>query len=273
MKNKIDRKNNNEYNKLGFKGILRTAFVTILAMIGGIGFVLVSMSAVCPQVVSKAFDFCGFDDANYLVYKRIYAREKTNENLYNVIQLSINRKEYADMEEYIKIMLDGDNFAKFAKAIDKETKKVLGESFSIYADSYESYLRGELTLALYKNGNVLEAKMRALDSLFVDAQEMYVYANCIADDQNLIDAQKQSEFNSLKSRYGVEDQLKSLLEELNDENLATDNYAKISVLEQKIKLSEIRIIIASYDANVENSGAIKEQIKAWNEEIISLSQE
>ncbi len=269
---KIDRQNNNQVHKLGFKGIFKTAFVTILAMVGSMGFVLVSTSAVCPNIVSKAFEFCGFDDANYLVYKRIYAREKTNANLYNVIQLSINRKEYADMEEYIKLMLEGDNFAKFAKNIDKETKKVLGESFSIYADSYESYLRGELTLALYKNGNVLEAKMRALDSLFVDAQEMYVYANCIADDQNLIDAQKQSEFNSLKSRYGVEDQLKSLLEELNDENLATDNYAKISVLEQKIKLSEIRMLIADYVADETSVDVIKEQIKSWNEEIISLSQ-
>ena len=177
------------------------------------------------------------------------------------------------MEEYIKIMLDWDNFAKFAKAIDKETKKVLGESFSIYADSYESYLRGELTLALYKNGNVLEAKMRAIDSLFVDAQEMYVYANCIADDENLIDNQKQTEFNTLESRYGVDEQLKSRLEELNDESLATDKYAKISVLEQKIKLSEIRIIIANYISNEESVNEIKAQIKAWNEEIISLSQE
>ena len=258
---------------ISFKSVFKTAFITILAILGAVGFVIVGMTSVCPSVIANVFESCGLDDAHYLVYKRVYAREKSNENLYNVIQLSINRKNYIDMEEYIKTMIDGDNFAKFAKTIDKETKETLGDAYSVYADSYESYLRGELTLALYKNGKVFEAKMRALDSLFVDTQEMYVYANCIADDESLTDLQKQTEFTTLQNRFNIDEKLISKLDELNDENLATNNYAKISVLEQKIKISEIRIVMLTYISDEDSVNKIKQEIKLWNDEIILLSQQ
>ena len=270
--NKVNDKQEATTNKIKVKHIIKTIFVTILAMLGSIGFLVVSMTSVCPNIISKVFDFCGCDDANYLVHKRVYARERTNENLYNVIQLSINRKEYRDMESYIKIMLDGDNFTKFAKAVDGATMKALGEEYSIYADSYESYIRGELTLALYKNGKTLEAKMRAIDSVYSDTREMYVYVNCIADDESLTDLQKQNEISTLQNRYGVSEKLSNKLDELNDDyNLATDDYTKISVLEQRIKIAEIRMIIANYSSDEEEVKSIQNQIKEWNNEIISLS--
>ena len=272
MKKIIKQEINNNGTKIGAKSIIKTAFVTLLAIIGSLGFVIVGMTSVCPNLVAKVFEYCGLDDAHYLVYKRVYARDKSNENLYNVIQLSINRKEYADMEKYIKLMIDGDNFIKFTKTIDEATKKALGEEYSIYADSYESYIRGELTLALYENGKVLEAKMRAIDSLFVDVQEMYVYANCIAVDEDLTDLQKETEISTLQNRYEVDEKLINKLDELNDDSLATDNYTKIAVLEQRIKISEIRIIIATYTSDEDEVKKIQSEIKLWNDEIISLSQ-
>lgn len=260
-------------SKISFKLILKTAFITILSIVGSIAFAVVCMSAVSPKIVAEAFEYCGFDDAYYLVYKRVYAREKTNENLYNVIQLSINRKEYEDMENYIKIMIEGDNFGKFAKKIDEKTQEKLGDEYSIYVDSYESYLRGELTLALYNNNKTLEAKMRAIDSVYDDARELYVYVNCIAKDSTLTELQKESEISTLQNRYGVSEKLLDKIIELNDDyNLAVSDNDKISVLEQRIRIAEIREVIATYTAEESEVEKIKEEIKLWNEEIISLSQ-
>ncbi len=258
--------------KISARLIIKTAFITILSIVGSIAFIIVGMSAVCPRVVAKGFEYCGFDDAHYLVYKRIYARERTNENLYNIIQLSINRKDYEDMEKYIKLMIEGDNFGKFSKKIDEKTKERLGEEYSIYADSYESYLCGELTLALYNNHKTLEAKMRAIDSVYGDAREMYVYVNCIAQDASLTDLQKESEISTLQNRYGVSEKLLDKIVELNDDyNLAVSDKDKISVLEQRIRIAEIREIIATYTAEEGEVEKIQEEIKAWNEEIIALS--
>lgn len=268
--NKQSRKNNKATSQIGVKGILKTAFITVLVMLGTIGFVIVSMSSVCPNVIAGVFEHCGFDDAYYLVYKREYARDNSNENLYNVIQLSIERKNYVDMEEYIKLMLEGDNFAKFAKSVDDATKEALGEKYSIYADSYESYIRGELTLALYKNDKSLEAKMRAIDSVYGDARELYVYVNCIVSDDELTELQKETEISTLQNWYGVSEKLSNKLEELNDFDLTTNVYDKIAVLEQRINIAEIRLIIASYVSSEEEVKSIQEDIKTWNAEIISL---
>ena len=274
---KKNKKNNENQEKdstsrVSAKMIVKTIFMTIFTIACTIGFSVMAMTSVCPKVTIEVFDYCGFDDANYLVYKRVYARDATNENLYNVIQLAINRKEYEDMEKYIKLMLEGDNFSKFAKHIDGETKKALGEEYSVYVDNYEGYLRSELTLALYNNGNSLEAKMRAIDSAHDDAREMYVYVACVASDKNLTDLQKKTELATLKSKYGIIDELNSLLQELEEVyDLATNtDYDKVSVLEQRIKVAEILEVIETYAGTTQSVQEIQENIKQWNKEIISL---
>ena len=197
LKNKPDKPKS--LTKLVFSIIAKT----VMAVFFILGFLIISVSVIAPGVMAPTYDALGLNKATYLIYKRVYNREATKENLYNLIQLSIENKEYEDQVTYIKQMLDDEEFADFAEEIDEATKKSLGKRYSIYADSYESYLRKHIVIALYSTGRELEAKMMAIDSVYGSVDELYVYVNLVVNDTNLIEMQKESELQTLYSRYGI----------------------------------------------------------------------
>ncbi len=251
--------------------IIKTAVFTVVAILCSVAFGVMCLTVIAPQKTADTLKEYGFKDVHYTIYKRVYNRHSTNENLYNVIQHSISRKNYADMEFYIKEMLNGDSFAKFAKKIDEQTKLKLGDKYSIYTDSYEQYIRGNLVLALYNNNKDIEAKMRAIDSVYNNVREMYIYVNCVETDENLTELQKESEMTSLNSRYGVSDELNKRLQELDDEyNMAIDNTTKVIVLQQKVLIVDIMTQIAKYTTpeELENLNNLRNK---YTKEINSLT--
>lgn len=264
--------NSNEEGRIGVGKIIKLVGLTILSMVGAFCFFVVCTGVVAPRSLAGGLKACGCDRAYYLVYKRIYNRDKTNENLYNCIQIAVERKDYDDMEHYIKVMLNGDKFDKFAKKIDAQTSLALGDKYCIYIDSYESYLKEQLVLALYHNGNTLEAKMRALDSVFEGINEMYVYAICVDSDENLTDLEKATEISSF-SRYEVGNKLEDKISELDDDyNLETTPQNKLVVLEQMLRVAEIQYIIASHSGVPQDDiDVIKLRINEWKQEIKTLS--
>ena len=236
-------------SKISVKLILKTIGLTLAFALFAFGYFVVTISAVAPKAAANAFATCGFDKTSYLIYKRVYAREKTNQNLYNVIQLSINRKNYKDMEYYINIMLSGDDFIKFSEKVDEATKNAVGEDFNTYINSYENYLTTQYTIALYKNGKFLEAKMIAIDSLDPDssASALYAYTECVMNDENLLASQKTREFRSLKNKYACISELNARLAELDADDTSTlSKSEQIEILEQKIRLNEILYRIGKY---------------------------
>lgn len=245
--------------EINVKLIVKTALITLMLVVFAFGYFVVTISAVAPKTMANTFASLGFNKTSYLVYKRVYAREKTNENLYNVIQLSINRKNYKDMEHYIDLMLSGDNFNKFSAKIDEETKKVIGEEYNSYINSYANYLAAQYTIALYNNGKILEAKMIAIDSLDPNgsASAFYAYTDCVMNDKNMLESQKTREFRTLKNKYGCIGELNARLVELDADDTSTlSKVDKIEMLEQKIRLNEILYRIGKYtedDAMAETS--------------------
>ena len=135
--NKIE-KNNIKY-MLNVKLIVCTAIKTLLCVFVVVGFAFVSMSVVMPKSMSKFCNAVGLTETSYLINKRVYERSSSNEDLYNVIQLAINKDEYVDVEHYIKIMVSGDHFSDFASRIDEKTKQIMGEKYSVCLNSYEDY--------------------------------------------------------------------------------------------------------------------------------------
>ena len=254
--------------------VTKTAFFTIFVIITSMAFLIISLTPTCPSFVLKAFEYIGADNAYYTVYKRIYNRNRTDENLYNVIQLSINRKEYEDMEYYINIMLSSNSFSKFARKVDDATKVALGEKYSIYANSYESYLRGNLVLAMYKRGETLSAKMLAIDSVEGAVRELYVYVDCIKQDTSLTAKQKETELYTLQSRYKLVDMLKDKLATLDDEySMATTDGGKLVALNQKLLIGEIILSIGEYSLNEEELNFYNEEVNNYKTEIIQLQQQ
>ena len=261
-KNKKENKNNAKSDpqkpKVKVGTVIKTAFFTVFCFLCSFCFLIVCLTPIIPNTILQAFNYVGAKSASYLVYKRVYERHKTNENLYNVIQLAIERKNYEDMEQYIEIMVQGDKFSNFAKKVDEKTKVALGELYSVYANSYESYLRGNWVLALYKNNNKLSAKMLAIDSVEGTVTELYVYVNCIKNDQNLTELQKEAELKTLQTRYNMVEMLKVKLDSLQDEySMATTPSAKLIAINQRVLILDIIITIGTNTLKEEELGEFK----------------
>lgn len=268
-KNTLTKAKNTEeksLSKIIFKTMLKTLALSLFAL----GFIVISISVVAPSIVAPTYDALGLDNATYLIYKRMYFREPTKENLYNVIQLAIEEEEYEDQALFIKLMLEDEEFGEFAEVVDEKTKEVLGKKYSVYADSYESYLRRHIVVSLYKTGKEMEAKMMAIDSVYDTVDELYVYVSLVVNDVNLIEIQKESELKTLYTRYGIidlagkEDPLQMKIKEIDEKlSLSDSNYDSVIYLDQKIKLEEIRYYLAKYAKNTTMEEEAKANIDAW----------
>ena len=253
------------------KTILSTIGKTLLIIWFACGFLFVTTAVLAPQIITPALTSLGCNSANYLLYKRMYVRDDSNQNLYNVIQLAIENEYYEEQTQLISEMINRDDFAEFAQKIDEKTKAMLGKRFSVYADSYESYLRRHLVSALYNTGKEIEAKMMAIDSVYGKADELYVYVKLVVEDKNLEDSQKESEMTTLYTRYDLMRSLDIKMLELDESlSLSESDYDSVIVIEQKIKLAEVKLLIGKYtkDKDLENQAA--QDIELWNNQMKQL---
>lgn len=269
---KRDKTNDNSL-KVG-KTIISTVFKTLGILLFVFGFFVVSLSVFFPKTMIKSFDAVGLNKAGYLVQKRLYERNKSNENLYNLIQYAIEMENYEDQVKYIEILISSDDYSKFCEMVDVSTRKTLGEKYSVYADSYDTYLRRHLVISLYNTDRELEAKMMAIDSVYSSLDELYVYISLVVTDEKLTDFQKESELTTLYSRYSIVSALETKLLEL-DELLSLSNsaYNSIIVLEQKVKLAEIQQILGKFAGNSALEKSAKENQELWQNEINSKLEE
>lgn len=253
------------------KTILSTIGKTLLFIWFACGFSFVITAVLAPQIVTPALTSLGCDSANYLLYKRMYVREDSNQNLYNVIQLAIENEYYEEQSELISEMIKREDFSDFAKKIDENTKLVLGKRFSIYADSYESYLRRHLVSALYNTGKEIEAKMMAIDSVYGEADELYVYVKLVVEDKKLDETQKELELTTLYTRYDLMRSLDIKMLELEESlSLSESMYDSVIIIEQKIKLAEVKLLIGKYTKDKELENAASQDIQLWNNQIKQL---
>ena len=268
MKKNIQSKEVN-LTKVVFKTILKTIWIVCFC----VGFLIMSLSVVAPKTVLKAYDTIGLNRAGYLVQKRLYLRDNSNENLYNLIQRAIEMDEFEDQAEFISIMIEGDDYDKFSASVDNATKKALGDRYSIYADSYDAYLRRHLVSALYKTGNELEAKMLAIDSVYGSLDELHQYVNLVVKDENLTEFQKKIELKTFYSRYPIVSKIEDKMTELNALPPSSSNYEKIIILDQKIKMSEIQFLLGKYADDSALETQAETNIKEWKAEIERLKNE
>ena len=253
---------------------MQTSFKTVWIILFCLGFLVMSATVIAPRFVLKAYDLVGLDKAGYLVQKRLYIRDNSNENLYNLIQRAIETNQYEDQAKYISIMLEKDDYSQFQETVDIATKEILGEKYSIYADSYDGYIRRHLVTALYNTNNELEAKMLAIDSVYGGLGELHQYVNLVVEDEGLSEFQKKTEIMTLYSRYSILSAIETKMLEL-DELLvmSSTNYDAIIIYDQKIKMAEIQFLIGKYadDDTLEDSA--KTNMEAWIKNIETLKKD
>lgn len=254
--------------------IIKTILKTLWLMAFILGFVVVGMSVLTPRIVLKSFDSLGLNRAGYLIQKRMYERDDSKENLFNLIQRAIEDEHYKDQVEYIQIMMQDDDYSDFCEAVDKETRVVLGQRYSIYADSYDTYLRRHLVEALYKTNREMEAKMMAIDSVYMGLDELYMYVSLIINDDELLDIQKTTEITTLYTRYSITSAIETKQLELSERlDLTESNYEAIIILEQKIKLAEIQQVLGKYAGNDALENSATANITEWANRVIRLTNE
>ena len=262
---------NNELNLS--KIVVKTIFKTIWIVLFFVGFLILSLTIVAPRFVLKTYDSIGLHKAGYLVQKRLYLRDNTNENLYNLIQRAIETEEYKDQSVFISIMLDLDDYNQFAEKVDNATKEILGERYSVYVDSYDSYLRRHLVSSLYKTNNELEAKMLAIDSVYGSLGELHEYVNLVVSDGNLTEFQKKAEMMTLYSRYSIVSAIDTKMLELDELlTLSSSTYDEVIIYEQKIKMAEIQFELGKYADDKTLEQTAENNMKNWNAEIQELKQ-
>ena len=243
--------------------IIHTMLTTLGIVLGAGAMFLISIAVVAPSMAVRVYDSLGAKDVSYIVYQRVYEREKTDENLYNVLQASINMKDYENIEKYAVAMLEDSTFQTFSKKIDEATKKKLDKKYSVYADSYESYVRKWLVIALYENGKTDEAKMKAINSVYdSDGGEMYEYVRMLKEDKDILESERVRELRLLRDRYDVWKKLEEKQVEL-ELGAYTDNEKKLVVLEQKIKIAEVQYCLSEATGNEEEAQVSMDNIKAW----------
>ena len=259
MKRNISQTNSQEQT-INFTKVVATTIVqTVSILVAVLGYVVIALSVIAPKVITPIFKTLKMDRANYLVYKRMYERDPNKENLYNVIQLSIENENYKDQVVYISNLLEDEEFSDFCKSVDGATREALGERFSIYADSYEGYLRHHLVVALYNIDRVPEAKMMAIDSVRHNFYELYAYIQMVINDENLTDIQRESEMTSLCKYYALVSEINTKSTELDVSiSLVTNVYEEIVLLQQKLKLTEIEFYLGKYGNDEELEQKSKE---------------
>lgn len=267
MSKKIQNSSDVKDVKLG-KIIGLTILKTLGLIIFCMGFLVVSLSVVAPKLMLRAFDSVNLSKASFLVQKRMYERDNSNENLYNVIQRAIEQQNYNDQAKYIEAMIKVEDYIEFCEVVDASTKKTLGPRYSIYADSYDTYLRRHLVVALYETDREMEAKMMAIDSVYGSLDELYMYVGLVVNDDDLTETQKTSEITTLYSRYSIVSAIDTKLLELDESlSLSESEYDSIIILEQKVKLAEIQEALGKYAGNEALEESARENKEGWSNEI------
>ena len=259
-----------EYSQKIRQTIIHTVLTTLCAVLGVVAMFLISISVLAPTFAVRVYNSLGAENASYIVYQRVYERNQSDENLYNVLQASINMKDYVNIEKYAQLMLEDSTFSTFSKKVDEATKSKLDKKYSIYADSYESYVRKYLVIALYHNGKTDEARMRAIDSVYDrDGGEMYEYVRMLREDENMLQSVRVRELRLLHDRYDVWKKLEEKQVEL-ELGAYTDNEKKIVVLEQKIKIAEMQYYLSEASGNEEELGSAEKNLEEWSTLIVEL---
>ena len=83
------------------EAVVSTFLKTLLVLIGSIFYFISVMVCLAPKSAIKVFDFAKMDKAALYCYEVIYEKEQTLASLYNLVQKSIENKDYKKTNKYI----------------------------------------------------------------------------------------------------------------------------------------------------------------------------
>ena len=141
-----------------FKTIAKTIIIlAIIVVFSSLGFYVIN-----PRFSANVCAQLGWNKAEISCYELLYARNKDNADLYNLIVKLGNVKEYEKQNEYIDKLQDSEDYATFCENMDKSVmdsfnqNKIDGERFYTnevekFANIFKNYYKDTEEFKYYKD--------------------------------------------------------------------------------------------------------------------------
>ena len=156
--------------------ILSTFAKTLIVIIGSI-FYLVSVSmSINPSFAIKIYEFFDAKDAVVVCYERVYNKSNSLNDLYNLVQKSIQAGDSKKTNKYIEILQSNSKYLEFCHRVNHSVKQVTEKKYYAYVGDLDSYLISQNIIALYENGK----KEKALNLALTDLTNNNIYSTGIA---------------------------------------------------------------------------------------------
>lgn len=168
--------------------ILTTFLKTIVCLFCTIFYIISVTICLAPSMAVKAFDLIGASKASLSCYERIYEKDKTLANLYNVVQKSIQNKDHKKTAKYIKELRGKSDYVNFCLKVNNATLKVTNREHVAFLGDLDGYLVSQNIMAEYNTNHEDNAKSIALSDLAnknVYSFGFSSFVDCLENDKSL----------------------------------------------------------------------------------------
>ena len=142
-----------------------TALKTMMILIGLMFYIISVAISLAPSFAIKIYEFVGADKVALSCYERIYEQDKSLANLYNVVQKSIQNKDYKKTSKYIRELQAKSDYLNFCVKVNKATLNVAEKHYIAYVGDLDGYLVSQSIMAEYNTNNKDKARDVALSDL------------------------------------------------------------------------------------------------------------
>lgn len=136
------------------KLILKTASVTLAAIIGVFGALYAAFAIFSPKVLAGAYDKLGNYGLSVYYYESQYKKTEELNDLYTLCVKLDENSDAKKAEEYLSTLVHGDGYVDFCKEQDAPSSAKV---------STRQYVEGKYVVCVYNNGGLSAATARATE--------------------------------------------------------------------------------------------------------------
>lgn len=256
--------------------ILSTFAKTLIVIIGSI-FYLVSVSmSINTSFAIKIYEFFDAKDAVVVCYERVYNKSNSLNDLYNLVQKSIQAGDSKKTNKYIEILQSNSKYLEFCHRVNHSVKQVTEKKYYAYVGDLDSYLISQNIIALYENGK----KEKALNLALTDLTNNNIYSTGIATYIDLLMNDTSLEFETreqnLNALLNEKISNKTIMEhieiriEVVDYSEASDVHDCILRVYTALKLNNLKFNIYSYTNAEAEADSVRLEIERLQDVYESL---
>jgi len=253
---------------------------TIIGMLGFAFYFVCTMVCLAPKQMIKVFDFASLDNASLFCYERVYKQEQTLANLYNLVQKSIENKNYKKTNKYINELQGKSDYVNFCLKVNAASLKDKSKKYVAFYGDFDGYLVSQNVLALYGK-NQKEEAMSVAESDLINPNIYSFGLNAFVGEVESDKSLNENEKKAIKAAFidkelTLNGQTKKLFEfisdRLNSLEINDDLTIEDKILRTYSSLKINRFMLKVYEANEKTVEAeqVRLTIKSLNQTYADL---